>query len=170
MAYSEITSAEIQVSKALRKELMLKIKNNFDAHETLLTSLSVGSGPAVVFNEEIYNISSTMTLTGIAYWKAHASVNITKAEIQIFTKEGITSGIVEYDLKKSSTLGGTYATILTTKPAINYASAVDYESNDGVLNAGQAVAQDHILRLDITSVPAGKVITKIRVRVYGVIS
>lgn len=170
MAFVTIGSTEIAVSKALKAELFQKIKDNFDDHETRLNDLSVGSGPVVLINEEIENVSSTLTLTGLKYIRAFNNMNITKAQIQIFTKGGVTSGTLEVDLKKSATLGGTYTSIFTTKPYINFATDTDYTSRDGVLNTGQAVTQDEILRLDITNVPASVVIAKFRLMVYGVLS
>lgn len=169
MAYSEITSSEVQIGKSFKKELADKIKDNFIDHEERLNALSVGSGPISIFNEDILNASTVMTLSGVLYYKAINDLQITKAQIQIFGKDGISSGTLDFDLKKSSTLGGTFTSIFTTKPTINYATALAYDSNDGVLNSGQSVLQDEIIRLDITNVPAG-VVTKFRVMVYGALS
>jgi hypothetical protein len=169
MSFVTIPSSWITAGKSVKKELLDLIKSDLDDHETRIVALSAGSGPALLFNEDICNVSSSLTLTGVLYYKAIANAQITKAQIQIYTKDGISSGLLEFDLKKSSTLGGTYTSIFTTKPSINYATASTYASNDGVLNAGQSILQDDIIRLDITNVPTG-VITKFRVMVYGTLS
>jgi hypothetical protein len=169
MSYTTIPSTSTNVGKAITKNTIDLIKNNLDDHETRINALSVGSGPMVLFDEEILNVSTALTLTGIAYYKAIANMTITKGQIQIFTKDGITTGTLDFDLKKATSLGGTYTSIFTTKPAINYATAAAYDSNDGVLNSGQVMNQNDIIRLDITNVPTG-VISKMRVMVYGVLS
>ena len=169
MAYSAITEAETAVGKSFKKELADKLRLNLADHETRLNALSIGSGPITIFNEDILNTSTALTLTGVLYYKAINDLQITKAQIQIFGKDGISSGTLDFDLKKSATLGGTFTSIFTTKPTINYATALAYDANDGVLNTGQSVTQDQIIRLDITNVPTG-VITKFRVMVYGALS
>lgn len=169
MSYTTIPTSMIQVGKAVKKELLDLIKSDLDDHETRLNALSVGSGPVILFNEDIYNVSSTLTTTGVLYYKATANFNLTKAQIQIYTKDGISSGLLEVDLKKATTLGGTYTSIFTTKPSVNYATASTYAIGEGTFNAGQAVNQDNIIRLDITNIPSGY-ITKFRLMVYGVYS
>jgi hypothetical protein len=169
MSYTTIPSTSIQVGKSVTKNLWDLVKGNLDDHETRITALSVSAGPVVIFDEEILNVSTALPLTNIADFRAFAGMNITKAQIQIYTKDGITTGLLEYDLKKASTLGGTYTSIFTTKPAINYATDSTYTSRDGVLNSGQTLAIDDIIRLDITNVPTG-VITRFRIMVYGVLT
>lgn len=169
MSYVTIPSSSILVSKVVKKELMDLIKANLDDHETRLNALSSGSGPVVIFDQDFANVSTALDLTNIFSWKATDNCSITKGQIQIYTKDGITTGSLTLDIKKSSTLGGTYASIFTTKPTINYATASAYDSNDGVFNAGQAVTQDEYLRFSFSSVPTG-VITRVHVMVYGVLS
>lgn len=170
MSYFSIPTSWINIGKALKKELFDNIKNSLDDHEARINALSVGSGPVIVFNEEIENASSPLNLLGIKYYKAFANMQITKAQIQIFTKDGISSGALDFDLKKSSTLGGVYTSIFSTKPTINYSTDLDNAHSDGVFNTGQSVAQDEIIRLDLTSIPPGAVIKKFRILVYGVLS
>lgn len=170
MPFSPIDLLKIAVGKSITRDLLRKIKYNFDDHEERLNALSAGSGPAILFNEEIRNASGSLNLNGIKLFKAFANMQITKAQVQIFTKDGIASGALEIDLKKSSTLGGSYTSIFTAKPSFNYAAGVDYGLSDGVFNAGQAVSQNEFIRLDITSVPPGAVIKSFRVLVYGVLT
>lgn len=169
MPFTTIPSSSILVSKAVKKELMDLIKNNLDDHEIRLNALSAGSGPVVVFDQDFLNISTALDLSNVFSWKATDNCNITKGQIQIYTKDGITTGSLTLDIKKSSTLGGTYTSVFTTKPTINYATATTYQSDDGVFNAGQAVLQDEYLRFSFSSVPTG-VITRVHVMVYGILS
>lgn len=170
MSFISIPESWLYVGKALKKELFDRFNSNLEDLKVRVDALSVSSGPAIVFNEEIYNISSSLNLDGVQYFKAFANIQITKAQLQIFTKDGVASGALTFDLKKASTLGGAYTSVFSTKPSINYGAAVDYQSADGVFNEGQSVLQNEIIRFDITSVPPGVVIKKARFLVYGVLS
>lgn len=169
MSFLSIPTSWTNVGKAFKKEFMDRIKLNFDAHEERLNALSLGSGPVEVINDDFYNISSSLALNGVFYKKMAANAQITKAQIQIFGKDGIGTGTLEYDIKKSSSINGTYVSIFTTKPYISYSSDAAGTSRDGVFNAGQSVLRDDYLRIDFTNVPAG-VISKVHVMINGVLS
>lgn len=169
MSYVTVNPIRINVGKSVKKDLFQDVIANLDDHETRLNALSGGSGPVEIYNSEFRNISTALILTGVFYKKVSANAQITQAQIQIDSKDGITTGTLEYDIKKSSTINGTYVSIFTTKPAINYASDAAGTSRDGVLNAGQSVIQGDFLRIDFTNVPAG-VISKVHVMINGVLS
>jgi hypothetical protein len=170
MSYTAITSTEISVGAALKKELFQKVKDNFDNHESRIASLSLGSAPIEVFNLDIANATSAATMTGVIYHESLAAFQITTVKVQIFEKGLITSGILEIDIKKNSTpddIGMT--SILITKPKIDFALNSDYDSSLGVLDgAEQTIAAGDFLRLDITSLPTIP-LGNFRVLVYGVI-
>lgn len=169
MSFTSIPSSSINVGKSLKKETFDLIKSNFDDHEARLNVLSIGSGPVEIFNDDFYNVSTSLPLTSVFLKRIAASIQVTKAQIQIYGKDGIITGTLEYDIKKSSTLNGTYTSIFTTKPYINYASDAAYASRDGVFNAGQAVSQNDYLRIDFTNVPTG-VISKVHIMIYGILA
>jgi len=170
MAFSPITSPEIAVGAALKKELFQKVKDNFDNHETRISALSLGAAPVEVFNFDILNASSASTLTGIVHHEVLAGFTITTVKVQIFEKGAIASGILEIDVKKNTTPDNVgMVSILNTKPLINFALVSDYASSLGVLNGAlQTVLAGDILRLDVTNLPTIP-LGKFRVLVYGVI-
>ena len=116
-----------------------------------------------VFNTTL--VTSSVT-TGAAYFKAPQALTVSKVVFQIFTKGGVTSGSLTMDLKKNTTSDSVGMTsIFSTQPTINYATAVDYQSSSGTLNAGATMADGEYLRLDITAIPAG--VTKVVVQVFA---
>jgi len=51
MGFLTIPSELIQVGKALKKEIFLKTKDNFDDHETRINAVEAGGGGQVLFNQ-----------------------------------------------------------------------------------------------------------------------
>ncbi len=167
MAFTSISSTLINVGKAVKRELWLLTKNNFDDHEERISGLETAGSLIEVFDQTVYNASVAATLTGVLFFQAKQSMRITKVQVQIFTKGSISSGSVEIDLKKSSSLGGSYSSIMTTKPILNFATASDYDSDDGTINASLASLDvDDFVRLDFTTLPTVP-LQKCRVVVYG---
>lgn len=123
-----------------------------------------------IFNAPIvFGTSGISQLLGATYHYAPANFTVTKVEVQLFTKGTATTGNLEIDVLKASTLGGSpvdYVSIMTTKPVIDLATAVDYQVSTGAINASlSSINTGDFLRLDITSVPAN--LQSIHVRVYG---
>lgn len=123
-----------------------------------------GASQITVFDTVILNASNSTSLTGVDLFTATKNFTLSMVEIQIFTKGSITSGTLTVDIKKSSTLGGTFTSVLSTQPSINFATATDYQKATGVISTASVSAND-ILRLDVTSLPAG--LGRIKVLVYG---
>jgi hypothetical protein len=170
MAFQAINDSEIEVGKPTKKELWKKVQNSLNAHEEQINALTVGASPVEVFNFDIVNVSSSATLTGVCHHKAFTAFTVSTVEVQIFEKGIITTGILEIDIKKNTSLDDIGMTsILSTKPSINFAVAPDFTSASGVLNPVlQEVNAGEFLRLDVTSLPTIP-LGKFRVVVYGVI-
>lgn len=128
-----------------------------------------GSLAYEVFNLIVANTTQATSLTGVAYFRAHANMTISVSVMQIFEKGGITTGNLEIDLKKNTTPNNTGMTsIYTTKPILSFANVatVDYSSNNGTLNPSLITLNaGDWLRLDITQIPAG--LSKFYVEVYA---
>lgn len=171
MAYQPINSSEIEVGKPIKKELFTKIKENFETHQTAISALALGASPVEVFNFDVVNATAAPTLTGMVHHKAFIGFTVSTVEIQIFEKGSISTGILEVDVKKNSTLDDVGMTsILSVKPSINFAVVSDYAIATGTLNpALQEISAGEYLRLDITSLPSIP-LGKFRVIVYGVIA
>jgi hypothetical protein len=170
MAFTSIPSSLVAVGKSVKTELFSYIKDNFDDHESRLSALSIGSSPIEIFNFPVLNASSATTLTGLTYYRAVTAFSVSSVQIEIFEKGGIVSGSLTVDVKKSTAgLGGTFTSILTVQPTLNFASISDYATNAGTLNGAlQSINSGDYLRLDVTALPTVP-LTRFRVFVYGTI-
>lgn len=170
MSFTPIAPSEIEVGKAVKKELWEKVRSNLDDHEQRIQALSFGSSPIIVFNNDVLNASSANSLTGLAYFRSVVPFSVTTVKIQIFETNGISSGILSMDIKKGASLDPlTFNSILTTEAAIDFSIANDFDESDGILDPiEQSVASNEFLRLDITSLPSTPV-GKFRILVYGII-
>jgi hypothetical protein len=168
MAFIEIPPALIEVGKSLKKEIFDAIKSSLDDHENRINSLAVGSAPIEIFNVTILNASSAASLTGLTFYRAPTSFNISLVQVEIFEKGGITSGTLAIDIKKGVDLDdANLSTVLTSPPVIDFSTASDFDIETGVLDTNeQSVAQGEVIRLDVTSLPSTP-LGKFRVSVYG---
>ena len=125
------------------------------------------SGPVEVFNNDIIVSANATSLTGLAYFRAPGNFKVVKVQVEIFEKGAVASGILSIDVKKGNDADDlSMATIMTTQPEIDFATALDYDFNAGVIDPLlEDVNDNQVLRLDITSKPAG--LTKFRVSVIG---
>ena len=128
-----------------------------------------GGGAAAyeLFNATIQNATGATSLTGVAYFKVPANMSVTLVTLSLYTKGGISTGSLTMDLKKNSTPDNVGMTsIFDTLPTLNLATAADYATNAGVLNAtNKALTAGQWVRLDLTSIPAG--LSSFYVSVYG---
>lgn len=168
MTYVTISTSQIQPSKAVKTELLKKIKDNLDDHETRLALQESGGSIIEVLNCDFYNVSSAATMTGLFYHKALFPFTVTKVEVQIFEKGSISTGSIEIDVKKNTTPDDTGMTsILSVKPIIDFSSASDYDADSGTLNATyQDILEDEFLRVDVTALPTSP-LGKFRIVIYG---
>lgn len=168
MAFTSISSTLIAVGKAIKRELWLTTKDNFDDHEARLLDIETAGSLIPIWDETIYSTSSAASLTGMLFFRAKQTMKVVRVQVQIFTKGSISSGSVTLDVKKSSSLNPAgFATILTTTASVNFATDPDYTSDDAVINSGlNSLAIDDYIRADITALPTTPV-GKIRVIVYG---
>jgi len=173
MAFVTINPAAIEVGDPVTADLLTKIKNNEDDHESRINSVEASNKKIEIFKYLILNGSSFSTATGLDYYRAEDTITVTKVAIQIFEKNGVVSGTLELDVKKSVTdlNSGSFTTIMTTKPSLDFSTAVDYqESTNQVINvASSTISPGQYFRLDITSTPSGSggVAPKFLITVYG---
>jgi hypothetical protein len=123
--------------------------------------------PIEVFNAPvILGTSNLSSLNGMAYFKAPSNMTINKVELQLFAKGSATSGVLELDVLKSSSLSTEATTIMSVKPFLDMTTAVDYQTTYGTVNpALAAISEGNYIRLDLTSIPAE--LTSLHIIIYG---
>lgn len=168
MAYIEIPEGLINVGKAIKREIFSLIRDDLIDHENRITELSQNAAPVEVFNTLLLNASSAKTLTGVTFYRAVSPFILSTVQIEIFSKGLITSGQLTVDVRRSvNGLGGTFTSVLSTLPTIDFATDPDYKIATGILSTtNQVIAQGDILRLDVVNLPSTP-LGKFRVLVYG---
>jgi len=169
MAYSAITSSEIQVGKPVTASLFTKVKDNFDSHETRVLALEAINSKVIIWDFPVLNATSSSTFTGLVYWRAPFAFVLNDAKVIIYEK-GSLGGTLEIDILKNTSLNPTGMTsVFTTQPSIALSGASDYdESTNAAFDGGQqSVSEGDYLRLDVTSLPTGGVIGKFNVYLIG---
>lgn len=168
MAYTTISSAAIQVGKAIKKNLWDLVRSNFEDHEARIAAVETIGTVVEIIDETVYSATASASLTGLFFYKAKQNIRVTKLEIQIYEKGSISSGSLTVDVKKSSSLNPIgFSSIMTTPATINFATAINYDLNAGVINSTlNDVAVNEYLRLDVTALPSTP-LSKFRVLVIG---
>lgn len=168
MAFTSISSTLINVGKAVKREIFTLTKDNLDDHETRINNLEGGQSRVNVFNSNVLIGSFAPTYTGVAYYKATSAFNLTSANIQIYEKNGIASGILEIDIKTGPDPDDVNMdSIFSVLPSLDYSVVTDYEiSTNQIINPSfSSVSEGDWLRLDITSLPLGVYV--LYVQLYG---
>ena len=170
MAFTPISSTQIQVGRAIKKELWDVVKDGLDDLNSRLNSVEASSPKIKVIEFYVLNASSFSTATGLYYYRSVDTFTLTSATIQIFEKGSLT-GTFEADIKKSTTNldGPSFSTVFTTKTSINFASASNYAiSTNQVFDPTKvSIVPGNYLRLDLTQLPTGGVMSKFLITVYG---
>lgn len=125
-----------------------------------------GTGLVEIFNATVSVNAAIGPQNGLLHFKAPTNLTVTYSTLQIFEKNGVTSGVMQIDVKKNTTPSSVGMTsIYTTQPEISFLTASDYAEDNGVIGTSSVSAGEY-LRLDITSIPAGFIGT-IQVLMYA---
>lgn len=158
MAYTTIDPTTIEVGDAITADLFTLIKANLDDLDTRVTTLGTGSGTISLINTDI-RIGSTddQFLTGALHYEVVQACVVTEGAIQLFEKSPATTGSLTVDIKKNTTTNPSgFNSLFTSAPTINVATGADYDRATGTVNPStQSLAVGDILKVDITSLPAG---------------
>ena len=170
MAFTTINPLAIQVGSAVKKDLWDVVKDDLDDLNTRVNAVEASAPKIKVIEFYCVNASSFQTATGIYYYKSVDNFTLTSAFIQIFEKGSLT-GTFQADILKSTTNldGPSFSTVFTTKPSINFATAVNYEtSTNQVFDPTKvSISVGNYLRLDLTQLPTSGVMSKFLITVYG---
>jgi len=165
MAFVTLDSNNLEVGDPVTTDILTQIKSNSDDHETRVALLEGGASKVQIVNELVLNAGqyvSTTTFQGLVYWKADRAFTLTQAKVAIFTSGS--SGTLEIDMLKSSTIGGVYTTVFSTKPSLAFGAGNNIESSNAVFST-TAISQGDYLRIDITSFQAPQ--NKFLIQIFG---
>jgi hypothetical protein len=155
MAFVTIDPNTIKVGDPITRDLWLKLKNNFDDHELRINSLATSGGTVFIFNGDVSFVGFNIAYPNIFYYKARQDFSVNDFRVQLFDKQGITSGNLNLDLQKSiNTNNSNFSTILSGTFGFNFATDADYTEKTALLNSSlNDIVTDQVLRIKITNIP-----------------
>jgi hypothetical protein len=157
MAFVAIDINTIEVGDPITKEIMDLIKYNLDDLDTRVSGLSVSGGSIYILNQDYSLIGYSSTEQEIFHYKAKQSFSVNEFSVQLFTKQGVTSGNLVFDLQKSvDTNDANFGTILTSSLSFDFAVDADYLLKSAAINSGSNdFVSGDVLRIKVTGVPTG---------------
>jgi hypothetical protein len=152
MPFTVINSTDVESGKPVTTDVMTVVKENFDDHEDRIQTLESGVGqtyPPIVFRVGgPYGAYGAMN--GLLKTTTNFAIEI--IGVYLIIDEAGTSGITEIDIQRKP-VGGSYNSIFSTQPSVDFSEGDDAMSDDAVLNLSQTeLSAGDILRLDLTSV------------------
>lgn len=155
MAFIPITLNEIAVGEPISNSTLTVVRENFDNHESRILGVETGAG--TVYPPIILRVNGFYSTLGI-YSRAVTTTcnfNLTITGIRLIIDVAGSSGTTEVDVLYKRG-GGSWTSVLTTKPSVVYSAGDNAVSSNAVLNLGQVDLQaGDLIRLDITSTQAG---------------
>lgn len=148
MAYSAITSGQIEAGDPFTQELATKIKDNFDNHETRIAAVEAASQTYPPIKFIVRGAASLYgAVTGMEYLRIFNDITLTAGRIFVVVAGSAGTAEVDVQYKRG---GAAFATIFTTRPSAGYGSGNYFTTTNGVLSVTDIQAGD-ILRLDLVS-------------------
>lgn len=149
MSFNALSSAEVETGKPVKTTTQTKIKDNFDDHEERLLSLEAEAlgVPAPI----IFKVSGSVGVSHVRedIQKTVINFNMQVTGVRIYVNKAGSSGTYQIDLKYSRS-GGSYTSILSTKPSVAFGAGNDAISSNAVINTSEDNLQaGDILRLDV---------------------
>jgi hypothetical protein len=157
MAFLTIPSSATDVGAPITKDLMDKLRTNGEDHEVRISAMEANSSVVYIVNGDMSFAGFDISNPNIFYYKAKTSIIITDFRVQLFSKDGISSGFLSFDLQKSiNTNDVNFSTILSSNLSINFASASDYSEFTATLDGLKTtIAIGSVLRIKVTELPTG---------------
>jgi hypothetical protein len=148
MAYVPIEEEEIETGEPVKATTQEKIRENFENHESRITSIE--GGTAVTYPPIIFRVNgnySTLVRDGIL--KTTLNFDLTITGVRILIDQAGSGGSTSIDLRYSRA-GGSYVSVLNSNLTISSAAGDDALSDGAVLNLSEVGLQaGDILRLDL---------------------
>jgi hypothetical protein len=158
MAFTTIDPNKIKVGDPITKEVLDLIKSNFDDHEFRINSLSISaSGLLFILNDSFsflnFEISDQST---IFYYTARRDFTINDFRARLFTKGGLTSGVLSFSLEKSTSPEfSSFTEITSSDLSFNFATDANYTEKLASLDTNEnSIITGEIIRIRVTSHPA----------------
>lgn len=149
MAFSALNTSEIATGEPVKSEVMTKVKENFDDHESRISTLeaSVNSFPPISFVVKGMYSKFGSGQTDVLFDRLNFNITLLAARL-VIDKAG-TAGTTEVDIYYKRGVGA-WTSIFSTKPSVAFGAGDKGISTNAVMSTTALLAGD-LLRMDITS-------------------
>jgi hypothetical protein len=151
MAFSTLTAAQIAPGEATKTELFVKIKDNFDDHESRISDVEAASTATIPLGFLIEDEGGVVDAA--AYIRV--PVNITITNVQLTVMEAGTSGTLEIDIQGKHGAGA-FATILSSNITVGFGSGDFFTASAAGITDDEFSTGD-FLRLDVKALQTNMV-------------
>lgn len=157
MAFVPIDANKIKVGDPITKDILDLIKSNFDDHESRINSLATASVTVPILNGDVSFYGFSTLEPDIFNFKARQDISINDFRVQLFSKQGITSGSLILRLEKSNdTNNANFATILNSDLSFNFSIETDYSEKVASINSSlNNIITGQVLRIKVIGIPFG---------------
>jgi hypothetical protein len=157
MAFESIDLNTIKVGDPITRDLWVKIKDNFDSHQTSINNLLTAIGTVSIINGDVDFVGYSALEPNIFHYKARQNFSLNDFRVQLFSKQGVTTGNLTLDLQKSiDTNDSNFSTVLTADLEFDFSVDPDYEERVATINASlNSVTVGDVLRVKVLNVPFG---------------
>jgi len=132
MAFVTHDPSQLEVGKAVRKELWDKTKDNEDDLDSRVSALEASGQKIVIINDDIVNLAQYANgnaLEGLVVYEAPLDLSLITAEITVSTAG--TSGTVEADVRTGPNRT-TLSSVFSTRPSVDFSAGDDAVSTNQV--------------------------------------
>jgi hypothetical protein len=141
MAFITIPNSTIETGDPVTQELFQKVKDNFDDHETRITTNAANSA---AFDPVAFHVTgkyaSIGAKTDLMVYRAVFDFTILAARLVIWTAG--TAGTTEVDVRLDD---GTPATIFSTRPSVAFGAGDRAVSSNAVLSSTSVLAGEFLI-------------------------
>lgn len=157
MPFVTIPASATDVGAPITKDLMDPVRTNLDDHETRISAMEANAALVYILNGDMSFAGFDIARPDIFYYKVKTSIVITDFRVQLFTREGITLGSLQFDLQKATnTNNANFATILNTNLSIDFSTATDFTEYTGSLDGTKTtISAGSVLRIRVIAIPSG---------------
>jgi hypothetical protein len=157
MAFTPLDTNTLKVGDPITSDILNLIRTNLDDHELRINSLATSGGTVFIFNGDISFVGFSLLNNDVFYYKARQTFSVNDFRVQLFTKQGLTSGNLVIDIEKSNdTNDSNFTSILTSDLTIDFSSADNYSTHVASLNSSENdILADQVLRIKVVGCPVG---------------
>jgi hypothetical protein len=157
MAFTSIDPNKIKVGDPITKDLLNIIKDSLDDLNTRVQDLVDAGVTTYVINGDVSFYGYDPADPSIFYYKVRNLFSISDFRVQLFSKQGISTGVLSLDLQKSpNTNDATFESILNSSLNIPFSTSLDYSQHVSSIDGDKNDLQlDEVLRVKVLSLPAG---------------